>query len=163
MASACYVTIEGQKQGKFKAEASFSKFGSDKITVISCSFGVVVPFDAATGQAAGKRQHQTVKFTKLRGAASPQLFSAATSNETLTSVVFSFTHTSGQGKEEVHYVVTLTNATIVRLSSHVDLGTRTGSPFDAHELDDVELTFEKIEIEEKSGATTASDDWETSN
>jgi type VI secretion system secreted protein Hcp len=159
MAFACYVTIEGDTQGKFKAEGSFSKFGADKIGVVIFSSGVVVPHDAATGQPTGKRQHQTVKFTKQWGAASPQLFQALVQNETLKTVVFTFTRTTAQGKEEVHWSVTLTNASVVAVRPLLDLTTRTGSSFDGRELEQVELTFEKIEIEDKAGKTTAADDW----
>ena len=160
MAFACYVTIEGDTQGKFKAEGSFSKFGADKISVFNFSSGVVIPHDAATGQPTGKRQHQTVKFTKQWGAASPQLFQAAVKNETLKTVVFTFTRTTGQGKEEAHWVVTLTNASVVAVRPILNLTARTGSAFDGHELEEVELTFEKIEIEDKVGKTAASDDWD---
>jgi type VI secretion system secreted protein Hcp len=163
MAFACYVTIEGDTQGKFKAEGSFSKFGGDKIGVLSYSSGVVAPHDAATGQPSGKRQHQTVKFTKQWGAASPQIFQALVQNENLKKVVFSFTRTTAAGKEEVHFTVTLTNASVVAVRPSLDLGARTGSSFDGHELEQVELTFEKIEIEDKAGKVTASDDWDASS
>jgi type VI secretion system secreted protein Hcp len=158
MANACYVTIQGSKQGKFKAEPSFSKFGSDKITAVRFSYPVTAPHDVATGQPSGKRQHGTVKFTKENGAATPQLFEALVSNEALTSVVFEFTRSSAGGKEEVHYVITLTNATLVAVVATFDQTVR-GNPFDGHELVDVELTFEKISVEDKIGQTEAEDDW----
>ena len=163
MAFACYVTIEGDTQGKFKSEGSFSKLGASQIGVVVFSSGVTVPHDAATGQPTGKRQHQTVKFTKQWGAASPQIFQALVQNETLKKVVFTFTRTSVAGKEEVHWTVTLTNASVVAVRPILDLTARTGSSLDGHELEQVELTFEKIEIEDKAGKTTASDDWDASS
>ena len=163
MAFACYLTIEGAQQGTFHGEQSFSKFGSGKITAVKFSSGVTTPHDVATGQASGKRQHQTIKFTKEWGAATPQLFTALVTNEKLTSVVFNFTRTSADGKEQVTLVVTLTNASVVSIASALNLVDRHQSAFDGHELEDIELTFEKIQIEEKASNQTASDDWEAAS
>ena len=160
MANACYVSIKGQTQGKFKGESSFSKFGSDKITVIRFSSGVVSPRDAASGLPTGKRQHQPIRFTKENGAATPQIFQALVSNETLTTVTFEFTRSNPSGKEEVHYVVTLQNASVASVITQFDQTSR-GDPFDGHELVNVELTYESITVEEKIGKTMAQDDWET--
>ena len=160
MPNACYVSIEGDTQGKFKAEPSFSKFGSDKIPAFRFSYSVVAPHDLATGQVSGKRQHGTVKFSKEQGAASPQIFQALVSNETLKTVTVEFTRTNqSTGKEEVHFVFKFTNASVVAAVSHFDQTVR-GGPFDGKELLDVELTFESITVEDKIGKTTSQDDWQ---
>lgn len=159
MANAFYVSIEGEKQGKFKGEAAFSKLGSGKITGVAFVMETISPRDAATGQASGKRQHKPIRFTKEWGAASPQLQQALFTNETLKSVLFEFVRTDVKGSEEVHYTIKLTNASVSRVVSVFDLTSRTGSRFDGHELEQVELTFEKIEIEDKAGKTSANDDW----
>ena len=80
------------------------------------------------------------------------------SNEVLTTVVFEFTRTSASGKEEVHYVYTLTNASVAAVVNSFDQTVR-GNPLDGHELVDIELTFEKISVEDKIGKTQAEDDW----
>jgi type VI secretion system secreted protein Hcp len=159
MANTFYVSIEGQKQGKFKGEAAFSKLATGKITGVSFFYETISPRDAATGQATGKRQHKPVRFTKEWGAASPQLFSALVENENLKSVLFEFVRPDVKGVESVHYTIKLTNASISRIASLLDLTSRSGSRFDGHELETVELTFETIELEDKSSNTTASDDW----
>ena len=159
MANTFYVSIEGEKQGKFKGEAAFSKLGAGKITGIAFVMETISPRDLATGQASGKRQHKPIRFTKEWGAASPQLQQALFTNETLKSVLFEFVRADVKGAEEVHYTVKLTNASVSRVVSVLDLTSKAGTRFDGHELEQVELTFETIQIDDKAGKTSASDDW----
>jgi type VI secretion system secreted protein Hcp len=167
MAYEFFVTIEGAKQGKFKgethglgngAEGAGSK-AADKIAGVRFLAETISPRDAATGQASGKRQHKPITITKEWGAASPQLFQALVDNEVLKSVLFEFVKTNAQGKEFVYHTIKLTNATVSDIKSYLDLTDTTGDPYDAHELEDVSFTFQKIEIENKEAKTSASDDW----
>jgi type VI secretion system secreted protein Hcp len=57
------------------------------VEVHSFQFGVQSPRDIASGQASGKRQHQSISIVKEWGASTPQLFQALVSNEVLDSVV----------------------------------------------------------------------------
>lgn len=167
MAYEFYVSIEGTKQGRFKGETGAARrgdgtaesLGADKIAGIRYLSEVKSPRDVATGQASGKRQHQPITITKEWGAASPQLFQALVQNEVLKSVFFEFVKTSSQGTEVVYHTVKLTNATVSNIKAYVDLTDTTGDPYDAHELEDVSFTFQKIEMENKEGQTVASDDW----
>src|SRR5262249_1750627 len=79
-----YVSIQGAKQGKFKGEGAHAH--KNVIPAHSFSYEVISPRDVATGQATGKRQHSPVTISKEWGAASPQLFQAAVTNEPLQSV-----------------------------------------------------------------------------
>jgi len=153
-----YITIEGQKQGKFKGDSQ-RKGQANKISGIRFLSELISPRDAATGQASGKRIHKPISFTKEWGASSPQLFQACATNENLKSVLFEFIRADATGQEAVHFKVTLTNAGIASIKSYVDLTDNTGDAFDAHELEDVELTFQKIELEDVVGKTMTVDDW----
>jgi len=157
----CFVSVEGEKQGKFKGEPGLSKLAAGKISVIKFSSAVVSPTDAASGLPTGKRQHKAIEFVKeLNNAASPQFFQALTQNETLKTVLFEFVATTPAGEEVVSYTIKLTNARVT--SSEVLLDrTERGKPFDAHELQRVTLTFEKIEHEDKQAKLVANDDWVT--
>jgi type VI secretion system secreted protein Hcp len=140
-----YVKIQGKKQGQFKGESTRAGH-SDRLVGIAFSFEVDAPRDIATGQASGKRQHKPVLFVKEWGAASPQLYQAATTNEVLSSVVFEFVTTSADGEERVAETVTLTDATISKLKRTADAR----SEFADHghpTLDEVEFTFQKIEFQ----------------
>jgi type VI secretion system secreted protein Hcp len=152
-----YVTIEGSKQGKFKGESALAN-AKGKLEGLTFSSEVASPRDVATGQASGKRSHAPITFTKQWGAASPQLFQAAVTNEILKSVLFEFVGVDRAGKEVIFETVKLTNATVADLKRTVDEHTPEG----ARGIDQVALVFQKIEITETGSKTTASDDWQLS-
>jgi type VI secretion system secreted protein Hcp len=166
MAYQFYVTIKGRKQGQFKGEGleagiegegATSKNG--RIAGIRFFSETSSPRDAATGQASGRRQHKPILITKEWDAASPQLYKALVENEILDSVLFEFVKTNAQGQEFVYHTIKLTNANVSDIKAYLDLTDTTGDAYDAHELEDVSFTFQKIEIENKEGKTSAADDW----
>src|SRR5271169_1236319 len=127
------VTIQGAVQGTFKGQGAGRD--KDKIAGVAISYGLTVPKDPASGFRTGKRQHKPVVFTKEWGAASPQLFQAIVTNETLTSVLFEFISTNALEKEEVDYIVELTNATISGFRGSLHLGEKAGPIVDSRELE----------------------------
>lgn len=162
MAYQFYVSIEGTKQGKFKGE-SIREAWKDKIAGLSLDYQVTSPRDPSTGQASGKRQHQPVSFTKEWGASTPQFIQALCTNEVLKSVLFEFVHTTPEGAEEVYHTVKLVNATVSNIRQYVGSTTfkepTARVAHDTHELEDISLTFQRIEIENKTGSTMVTDDW----
>lgn len=96
----------------------------------------------------------------MGGAASPQLFQALTTNEVLKTVLFEFVATNSNGEEEVVDTIKLTNATVSRMRRHLDADPEQPSAVhDRHALDEVSLTYTKIELENLPGKTMAVDDW----
>jgi type VI secretion system secreted protein Hcp len=154
---AFYVSIEGQKQGKFRGSVNGGKPG--RIAGIRFSAETTSPRDAATGMASGKRQHKPITITKEWDASSPQLFRAIVTNEVLKTILFEFVRTDPGGKEHVHYTIKLTNAAVADVRSYLDLTDTSGDPYDGHELEDVAFTFQTIEVADQDGKTTAADDW----
>ncbi len=152
-----YVAIDGVKQGKFKGESS-KLTHRDTIGVVGFNYEVVSPRDAATGQATGKRQFSPITFTKEWGAASPQLLQALYSNETLKTVTFEFYRLDASGKEYVYQAVTLTNANVAKINKEGG-NLPSGKSVDTYELETISLTFQKIEITDSQGKTSAIDDW----
>lgn len=150
-----YMKIDGAKQGEFKGESK-RQGSSQWIPVIAVSHPVESPRDAASGQASGKRQHPFIKITKEWDAASPQFQRALTGNEALRQVVIEFVRTGPQGKEQVYQTVTLTNALVTHIqkvgASHAGRSNNT-------EQEEIELTFQKIEVN-SNGKTSVKDDWE---
>ena len=164
MAYEFYISITGTKQGKFKGDAGGEKGSKPsrakgKIAGIKYSAETTSPRDPATGQATGKRIHKPIVITKEWDAASPQIFSALVTNETLKSVLFEFVKADAAGHEEIYYTVTLTNAVVSNVHSYLDLTDTSGDKFDARELEDVSFVFQRIEIENKESKTMAEDDW----
>lgn len=156
MAYEFYVTIEGTKQGKFKGE-SVRERKAERLSGISFHYSVSSPRDVATGQASGKRQHQPVSFVKEWGAATPQLFQAAVTNEVLKTVLFEFVKTNENGEEYVFHTVKLTNASINQIDQYID--GEPEPPADSRALERVALAFQRIEIQNADGKTMATDDW----
>ena len=160
-ASSFDVTIEGTKQGRFKGER-----GRDKIAGLAFHYDVKSPRDAATGMASGKRQHGAITFTKAIDSSSPQIFQALTGNEALKSVLFEFRSTNANGEEMVFYQITLTNASISEVEQYIDMPglvttaqAKHSAASDSSPLEDVSLTFQKIEVASQVGKTMAADDW----
>src|SRR3954449_4057130 len=171
MAYEFYITIDGQKQGKFKGEGGRAAgggedgengrgLGRDKIAGIRFVSEASSPRDVATGHATGKRTHKPIIITKEWGAASPQLFQALVNNENLKTVLFEFVKTNSIGEEEIYHTIKLTNAAVSNIKSYLDLTDTSGDAYDAHELEDVSFVFQKIEMENREGKTQAVDSWQ---
>ena len=156
MAYEFYVRVEGTKQGVFANETPREKH-KGKIPGISFHYNVSSPRDAASGMAAGKRVHQPVSFVKRWGPSTPQFFQALTTNESLRSVVFEFVRTDANGEEYVYHSVRLTNAAVTEIDQY--LAGDEHAAAEAHELERISLTFQRIEIQSHDGKTMAVDDW----
>ena len=160
-ASSFDVTIEGTKQGKFKGEAG----KGDKIAGLAFHYDVKSPRDMASGMPSGKRQHSAITFTKAVDSSSPQIFQALVGNELLKSVTFDFRSVNANGEEFVFYQITLSNATISELEQYSGTGAGAAvaakhtSAGDAPVLEDVSVTFQRIEMQSQVGKTMAADDW----
>jgi len=153
----CRVAIRGTKQGQFKGDSTAK--GQEKwIRCTQFLLSLTVPRDAATGMASGKRQYAPVVITKEWNAASPQIFQSASTNEVLPQVEFEFSRPSPMGVDTVFETVTLTNATISAVKQYIGFPDA-GEPPNPHPLEDVSFTFQKIEITNAEGKTTAVDEW----
>lgn len=160
MAYEAYCKIKGARQGQFKGEGvQMTGPRAGLIPLVRFASGATAARDVSSGMATGKRQWQPIRITKQWGAASPQLLQALTTNEQLPSVVFEFFRPDKAGKEQLHYRITLQNAFVSSISSSLDLTGPAGAPYAGHELEDVELTFQSIMVEDVAGTTTATDNW----
>lgn len=144
-----YVKIEGTKQGQFRGDVQ--RNGSHWSEIASFAQAVETPRDATSGQASGKRQHKPITITKEPGAATPQLLQAAASNEILKEVVIQSVRIGPQGKELVYQTIKLINANVARVK-------KTG-PKNKNEQEQIEFTFQKIEVTDVKGSVSAKDDW----
>jgi type VI secretion system secreted protein Hcp len=138
------LTIQGEKQGVFPG----TKGGT--IGGLRFSYLFKSPRDAASGLPTGKRMHTPVVFTKTLGTASPQIFSALSNNENLSSVVISVP--GGDGG--LGYRIKLTNANLAELKQYTELVNGVATV-----LEDVSFTFQKIEVQDVGTGAVATDDW----
>ena len=139
-----YVSITGVRQGPFKGEVTRKGF-EGKIAGLNFDYAVVSPRDPASGQATGKRQHKPVRIKKAWGAASTQLFTALTTNESLATVVIDFMATDPRtGALVLDHTIRLTNANVVSIAhnSEVPVAAATSLP----PTETVEFVFQQIEL-----------------
>lgn len=134
------VLIEGSKQGVFKGESTRE---SAKDRMVGRTFAYEL-----TAQMGGKRTHGPVVLTKSWGAASPQIFQAATTGEVLKRVELEFYQAGPSGAVELQYTIKLTGATIVGVKQYT---------LNNEFLEDVSIAFQKIDVEHKPSKTAASD------
>ena len=128
------------------------------IPLVAYSYGVVTPYDAATGQASGKRQHKPIVIIKEWGASSPQFYIAAYNNEILTAVNLSFFSINQVGVQQLDHTIKLTNARVVSAQQSLNLPQAGGPVIDSREFTEISLVFQKIDIDIPGGAE-ATDDW----
>lgn len=138
------VQIDGKSQGRFKGEST-ADATKDRMIGFEYTHTLGQPLDSG-GQPSGKSRHLPITFTKEWGAASPQIFQAAASGEVLKTVVFEFYQQGANGALESFYTVKLTNAVICNVRQRMVAG---------RDLEDVSLTFQKIEVEHKASKTRA--------
>lgn len=94
------------------------------------------------------------------GASSPQFFQALCTNELLKSVLFEFVKIGNEtGEEYVYHTVKLVDAAVSEIAQYVGSDGPTLMSEALPELEKVWLTFQRIEIENKDGKTSAVDDW----
>ena len=153
-----YATVTGSAQGAFQGEESSPKL-AHKIPGVAFTYGILDPHDALFGASSGKRQQQPVLFTKLWGAASPQFYQAAYTNELLPSVLFEFFLPQSDGTELLDHTIKLTNATVSSARQWMNLGQLNGPLIDSRELHEISFHFQKIEILSLTGHTEAIGDW----
>ena len=155
-----YVTIHAAKQGNLKGQTT-NPAHQGQIQGLQFVAQFSAPKDMATGAASGKRQYSPITITKQWDASSPQLYDAASSNEVLTLVEFDFVRTGANGQENVFETIKLTDATISSMKDYIltPPATAAGLQPNAQPLEDVAFTFQKIEISNNEGKTTAIDSW----
>ncbi|MBY0311959.1 MAG: type VI secretion system tube protein Hcp [Phycisphaerales bacterium] len=140
------VLIEGSKQGRFKSEGT-TDTTRDRIVGFEYTHDLGQPTDK-DGVPSGKSRHLPIMFTKEWGAASPQIFQAAANGETLKSVTFEFYQPGVSGGLEHFYTVKLTNAVVSHVRQRMVAG---------RDVEDVWVTFQKIEVEHRGSKTRAED------
>ena len=154
MALNAYMKIVGQKQGAIKGGVG-RKGRENSIEVLDFDYSVVSPRDSASGLPTGRRQHQPVKVTVPTGQQTPQIFTYATTNETLTSVEIDVYQPSQAGVESLAFTLKLANASV----SEFDLALA-NDPGASTFTDVYSFTFQSITLTSPEGGTTASDNWE---
>lgn len=147
--TAGYATIEGQSQGQFATTPGNPTAFNKHVRVYGFESLLTVPVDTASGQATGQRRHAPLTLAIPLGAASVQAFKAATTSENIKTLELSLTDTGGS----VYSKLKLTNARIVSVRQY-----HTGTA-GTHELAELQLTYQKIELEDVASRVKTIDSW----
>ncbi|WP_437520806.1 type VI secretion system tube protein TssD [Sorangium sp. So ce726] len=169
MALQSHLKLKGVTQGPIDGSVT-QKGRENTIAIIAVQHSVVSPRDPATGMPSGKRQHKPFVITKELDKATPLLYNALVNNESISEWELKF-YTPGTkaasnvGKEQNHYTVKLTNATVASIDFHMDNTRLTDGSKDRPEYERISFTYQKIEwsYDDGGGARQADDDWETPN
>ena len=153
MAGKFFLSVKALKQGDLKGENARNPA---EIPILGFSFEVTTPRDVATGQPTGRRQHNPVSIYKEWGEISVQLFEALASNENLPLVKIQEMRTDSSGKETLYMEIRLSNATITTIQIDLQHGANPSISTDT-EVERVEFTYQKIEIENFTSKVVAVD------
>ena len=151
MDTSYYLTVNASNQGELVGEGG-KKTNAKGIPILGYSLGVEVPQGSGSGQATGKRSYEPVSVYKNAGPVTVQLAKALITNEALLKVEILVYKTTKNGKESLYFKITLTNARISVLQHEP------GVSVDEDELETIQFTFQKIEMENLLAATSVVDD-----
>ena len=163
MALMAYMKVRGQKQGWIKGSV-MQKGREDSIAVIAYHHSVVSPRDPNSGLPTGQRMHKPFTVVKTTDRATPPLYTALCTNESLPEVIIYFWKPqikagAGVGSEVQYYTVKLTNASIASITAMMpNIEDSAQQKFDLQE--EVAFVYQKIEWTWTEGNETAMDDWE---
>lgn len=156
MALNAYLRLAGSSQGEIKGSVTMrGKAGS--IMVIAADHEVVMPRDAASGIASGKRQHKPLVITKEVDKSSPLLMNALIRNEVISKWRLQFYQPSISGTETHFYTIELVNASIEGIHFEM-LNNKYPENMQHKEREHVSFRYEKIIWTFENGGITAQDD-----
>ena len=124
------------------------KQGNKTLTPANLSFAI------ESGLPTGKRQHSPLLIIKESESSTPLFFRSH--NQAFPTLTLYFKKTDPQGKEQLYFTITLTNATVSipkRYHPHLT------EVHDTDEMEEIEFTFQKIVVQNVGGKTSATDDW----
>ncbi|MGA2649841.1 MAG: type VI secretion system tube protein TssD [Terracidiphilus sp.] len=113
-----YMDVKGKSQGSIKGGSTKNSRGNASTKGILChgfQYGVQTPLDSQSGLPTGQRQHKPIKITREVDSASPLLWHALCTSETIQSATLSFVKPDSGGKEVVFKTIELTNGVISKI------------------------------------------------
>ena len=157
MAMPCYLTLEGQNQGKIEGSCEITGH-QGKILVQAVEHNIEIPKNPQSGLPSGKRQHLGMTLTKEIDKSSPKIYQALCSGEQLKTAVLEFYRISPKGTEEKYYTIKLENAVVVGTHLWVPNCLQPDNRQLGH-MEDVQLTYEKITWTWEPDGIESEDSW----
>lgn len=157
MAMPCYLTLEGENQGKIDGSCEITGH-KDKILIQAIEHNIELPKSPQSGLPTGKRQHLGIKLTKEIDKSSPKIYQALCSGEQMKSALIEFYRISPKGTEEKYYSIKLENAVFVASSLWVPNCLDSKNKEMGH-MEDFSLTYEKVVWTWEPDGIEAEDSW----
>ncbi len=161
-----FISIKGSTQGLITEGAitpesvgnSYQDGHENEAMVKSFEHAISIPRDPQSGQPSGQRVHEPLVVSKLFDKASPLLYNALTTGETLEEVELKWYRTSYAGKPEHYYSMVLEDAVIVNIEASMssEPGEKTTQ---VAPLEKVAFSYRKITWRHETASTSGSDDW----
>lgn len=161
-----FLKITTKRGGLIKGEAvdeGNAGKHTDEIEVLSWSWGIKAPTDAASGAASGKRQYRTVRIVKQLDSASPALMAALSNNDAVKEAVLVARKAGGVSPIEF-FTLKISNGRLVQYDIDYPDESMQGR-------ETLEFAFQKIDVTylpqgkdgAKRGAIDFSDEWAKEN
>jgi len=154
-----YMTAKGTKQGDIKGSSPVAQDAyKDMMLIYEIRHKVHIESDPDHGHASARRRHEILEVEMPVNRATPLLFQALCTGETLSEVKIIFPEIN-EGVERIYFTITLTNATVVDLTL---VGENTLNADFSHRPDvhSVGFRYQKIQWENLPFKTMAVDDWQ---
>jgi type VI secretion system secreted protein Hcp len=164
-----YMSVEGVTQGMITEDALsedsvgnlYQEGHDDSFMVQAFEHSIMIPRDSQSGQPSGTRIHQPLKITKVFDKASPLLYQALVTGESLTCTIEWF-RTSAEGTHEHYFTHEIEGAAIVDIKAIMP---NCQDPQTAHftHLEEVSFSYSTITWTHEIGGTEGTDDWRVSS
>jgi len=123
-------------------------------------YSCITQIDPATGQPVGRRRHSPITIRREADGASPKLHQALVTNEVFKSAKLSFNRVGPDGKPFIANTIELVNGTIATYKVyHGEVEGMSREQYVQNELEEIQLTFQKIIYTWTKGGITSQDDW----
>ncbi|WP_454915557.1 Hcp family type VI secretion system effector [Xanthobacter sediminis] len=168
MPQPAYITIKGKTQGPITDGAMTTKsvggIGRDdhenESIVEAFSSNVIVPRDPQSGQPSGSRVHQPATITKFMDKASPMLWQALATGETLEEITLKFYRTTN-GVDEHYFTIKWETALLVDGKGTIPNVLQPDNASLGH-MEEWSFTYAKVTWTHEISGTSGSDSWSKS-
>jgi len=164
-----YMSVEGVTQGMITEGALseesvgnlYQEGHDDSFMVQAFEHNIMIPRDSQSGQPSGTRIHQPLTVTKVYDKASPLLYQALVTGESLVCTI-EWYRTSSEGTHEHYFTHELEGAAIVDMRATMP---NCQDPNMAHftHLEQVSFSYSTITWTHEVGGTEGTDDWRVSS
>ncbi|MEX3634264.1 Hcp family type VI secretion system effector [Paraburkholderia sp. BR14320] len=128
------------------------------IEIISFGHGVNLPVDAANGKITGARAHSPVAFEKEFDRATPYLYKAVATGQTLQSAEIRWYRINDAGKEEVYFVMLLEGVKVCGINPGM-ANTKLAEASTLNHVEAVSMMYERITWHYLDGNIKYTDSW----